>query len=401
MTTDIQELKMAKAHTIIAKGENITKIDNVTYTVPSQTGNWFYTVQWNESEWHCSCPDHNKRNAPCKHIYSTMLWIGIHDASKDVDEHKPMSFSPCPECGSHDFIRKGHRNTKKGRKQRFKCRVCGHRYSLAEDGFENMKFSPEIVTQCLDLYFKGVSLRKIANHIGQSHNGLEISHVQVYYWIKRYTKIISEYVDELKPELGDMWATDEMMIKVKHDGLVKQKGADAKWVWMWNVLDNETRFLIATMVSKKKKVADAKRLFKQAKDNAGKTPKYVTTDGLLVYPKAFKKEFFRKRLPRPEHIAEVGIRDRINNNRVERFHGSVRDRDKVMRAMHNPDTSTDLLEGFRAYYNFVRPHMALEGKTPAQMAGMDLKLGSNKWLDLIKRSVGDERLTETSEVTQI
>jgi hypothetical protein len=103
----VQDQKMAKAHKIIAKGEKIIKVDNMTYTVPSQTGNWFYTVKWNGVEWYCNCPDHNKRNLPCKHIYSTMLWIGLHDATKDVDEHKPLNFSPCPECGSHDFIRKG------------------------------------------------------------------------------------------------------------------------------------------------------------------------------------------------------------------------------------------------------------------------------------------------------
>ncbi|MFV2040975.1 MAG: hypothetical protein ACC644_03190 [Candidatus Hydrothermarchaeales archaeon] len=45
--------------------------------------------------------------------------------------------------------------------------------------------------------------------------------------------------------------------------------------------------------------------------------------------------------------------------------------------------------------------MALDGKTPAEMDGVDLKLGSNKWLNLIRLSVGDSHLTKTSKVTQI
>ena len=163
--TSLQEQKMVKAHNIIAKGDRQTKIDNSTYEVPSQSGNWFYTVNWNGVKWHCDCPDHNKRQADCKHILATMMWIGLHDNSKDVDEHKPLNFSPCPKCGSYDAIRKGYRNTKKGRKQKFICKDCGKFYTLKEEGFEDMKFSPEIVTQCLDLYFKGVSLRKIAHHI--------------------------------------------------------------------------------------------------------------------------------------------------------------------------------------------------------------------------------------------
>jgi hypothetical protein len=35
----------------------------------------------------------------------------------------------------------------------------------------------------------------------------------------------------------------------------------------------------------------------------------------------------------------------------------------------------------------IRPHQALNGKTPAEMAGLDLKLGGNKWKDLIKKAV--------------
>lgn len=43
-------------------------------------------------------------------------------------------------------------------------------------------------------------------------------------------------------------------------------------------------------------------------------------------------------------------------------------------------------EGFRTYYNFIRPHMSLEGRTPAEASGLDLELEENRWLSLIKRS---------------
>lgn len=38
------------------------------------------------------------------------------------------------------------------------------------------------------------------------------------------------------------------------------------------------------------------------------------------------------------------------------------------------------------YYNYVRPHRALEGKTPAETAGIGIE-NKNKWLGLIKESL--------------
>jgi len=44
------------------------------------------------------------------------------------------------------------------------------------------------------------------------------------------------------------------------------------------------------------------------------------------------------------------------------------------------------MDDFRIYYNFIRPHMALNGKTPAQKVGIELTSEENKWLSLIKKS---------------
>jgi hypothetical protein len=38
------------------------------------------------------------------------------------------------------------------------------------------------------------------------------------------------------------------------------------------------------------------------------------------------------------------------------------------------------------YYNFVRPHMGLNGATPAEAAGLGVS-GENKWMGLLKKSI--------------
>ena len=53
---------------------------------------------------------------------------------------------------------------------------------------------------------------------------------------------------------------------------------------------------------------------------------------------------------------------------VERLNNTVRERDKVMRGMQNNDTAKVLMDGFRNYYNFLRPHMGIENNTPAKEA---------------------------------
>jgi len=69
-------------------------------------------------------------------------------------------------------------------------------------------------------------------------------------------------------------------------------------------MDHETRFLLASQISQRREVKDARRVFQKAKETAKERPKAVITDGLPAYIKAFKKEFFTLRNPRVTHIAK-------------------------------------------------------------------------------------------------
>lgn len=45
------------------------------------------------------------------------------------------------------------------------------------------------------------------------------------------------------------------------------------------------------------------------------------------------------------------------------------------------------------YYNYIRPHQGLGGKTPAEKAGIGIK-DENKWLALIRESL-KQRVSDT------
>ena len=149
-------------------------------------------------------------------------------------------------------------------------------------------------------------------------------------------------------------------------------------------MDEDTRFLLSSLVSKKREIKDARRIFQKAKTIAQRKPEVVVSDGLHAYTKAFKKEFFTLRNPRTKHIQKPRFIDPMNNNIVERLQGTIREREKVMRSMK--EEIQTIADGLRNYYNFIRPHQSLNGKTPAEMANIDLDLGKNKWLSLIKKA---------------
>ena len=78
------------------------------------------------------------------------------------------------------------------------------------------------------------------------------------------------------------------------------------------------------------------------------------------------------------------IRNRSNNNMVERLHGTIRQRNKVMKGLDEEDTAQTMMDGMRIYYNFMRPHIALNGKTPAEKA--KVSAGTQTWKSLIEKA---------------
>ena len=150
------------------------------------------------------------------------------------------------------------------------------------------------------------------------------------------------------------------------------------------MIDNESRFWLASQITEKREIADARKVLAQASSLSKTRPMAIVTDGLRAYQDAIPKEFYTMKGPRTQHVRIPNIRDRSNNNMVERLHGTIRQRNKVMRGLDEEKTAQTIMDGLRIYYNFLRPHSALEGKTPAQKANMESD--EAKWLTLIKKA---------------
>jgi transposase-like protein len=357
---------------ILALGSQIKRINARDYRVRSQSGNGWYRVCMESNEWLCECPDHRQRQVVCKHILAVKFSLDLREQATSQNLGLYEICSPdqeqCANCGSNHIQKWGWRYRKDGsRVQRFKCISCSHRWNAKNHGFEKMRANPHAITVALDLYFKGVSLRKIVDHLKQ-FECVNVSHAAILYWIQKYVAVMRDYVDAMKPELSRVFHADETKVNIR-----------GQWVWLWHLMDGDTRFLLANHVSKSRNVYDAREAFQDAKQVAKVEPRVLLTDGLGSYGPAAQREF-----PNAVHVAGVGLQGRLNNNRMERYQGTLKERTKVMRALKNSDTA--ILDGQRIYYNHIRPHQGLGGKTPAEAAGINLQLQGNKWLDLIHRA---------------
>ena len=47
--------------------------------------------------------------------------------------------------------------------------------------------------------------------------------------------------------------------------------------------------------------------------------------------------------------------------------------------------NSPMIQGYEVYHNFIKPHMGLNGKTPADMEGIEI-LGENKWKTIIENA---------------
>jgi len=364
-----EKMRVVRGYAIISKGDTPKNIGKETYTVPSQAGNGEYTITKN-GKWNCTCPDYQKRERDCKHINAVKFYLElkkkIEEDKLEVEEIKEKI--KCVYCGNEDVVKWGKRKTKTIIKQIFRCHNCKRKFIQDKD-FQRIKGDAKITTMMLDLYFKGISFRGIQDHLKQFYN-LKIDHSNIVRRVHKFSKKINNYVKTLKPELSEQWHTDEMKIK-----------AGGKWKWLWNVMDKESRYLISQMVTDCRKQTDSKKVFKQAKENSkGQQPTFMITDGCHSY-----KPSIRTELPETIQIRLTSIRDkRVNNNNIERLNGTIRDRIKSMRGMHNLETSDTLSRAYGNYYNHIKIHSAL-GMTPAMASGLNGNLEGNRWMNLLRK----------------
>lgn len=268
----------------------------------------------------------------------------------------------CKYCGSTDIMKYGIRNGV----QNYICKKCKRKFTAKDTPFY-MRTPADQIGASLNMYYDGLSLSAISRHLEETFDN-PVDPSTVYRWVIRYTLEAIKTLEPLTPVVSDIWVVDETVLKIGSGKL-----------WFWDIIDERTRFLLASHLSKTRGMLDVATVMRRAWQRADKAPKVIISDGLGVYPDGIERVFGAY----SKHIQSRGFTEEINTNLIERFHGTLKDRTKVIRGFKHQDTAELILDGFLIHYNFFRPHMTLNNKTPAEVAG--IKAPVKNWTELVRR----------------
>ncbi|MEM3791083.1 MAG: DDE-type integrase/transposase/recombinase [Thermoproteota archaeon] len=239
-----------------------------------------------------------------------------------------------------------------------------------------MKNHEDKITSCINMYYAGMSLRKIQKHL-QMFAPKNCHYSTIYRWIIKYANMISSFTDNLQINSGQELMSDEM----EYHRLGEQN-------WFVDVMDTETRFMVASDYMESRTIGNLIKVLRKAKFTANGNVKIITTDGLQGYPRVLRKVFGLNRIEgKSKIIHNVVIADeRGFIHKIERLHNTIRDRTKIMRGFHGSlESAKATMKCFEIYYNFISKHQEL-GKKPAKEGILELILSTNKWLSLIRLS---------------
>ncbi|HEX7515598.1 MAG TPA: DDE-type integrase/transposase/recombinase, partial [archaeon] len=149
---------------------------------------------------------------------------------------------------------------------RYWCKTCKRKFKADDTAFHAKK-SADWTSSAVDMYFRGMAISDISEHL-QQEQGYSPSKSVISKWVNKYTDMARKQFKDYHPTVGDVWIADETMLDI--DGQHK--------TWFYDIIDRDTRFLLASRVALSRTTLNAEMLMKDAEKCAGKKPEEVITD---------------------------------------------------------------------------------------------------------------------------
>jgi transposase-like protein/rubredoxin len=301
-------------------------------------------------------------------------------AAGQTGRPRTRAYPSCPMCGKASFV---HHDYDYYTNYRCCDKRCNHSFFVVKNSsvsdasmsslfgksdFKRMRYPVFLIITALSMFYLGKSSFRNISLIMRTAFNIKVSHTTSSNWCTNFAPLFDNMRIGLLPLIdlnSDEWHTDETVVKiagVKH--------------YLWFVIDSETRFIIGFHLSPHRDSPQAFSLLSQAAKH-GK-PSAVVSDRYSAYNVPVKSIFKDVR-----HIRVQSFKDDISNNLIECFNKQFKAWYKTKQGFSSFSSANNLISMFVFFFNFVRPHSALNGSTPAQVAGLKLSKKQKRELLLV------------------
>ena len=352
-----------------------------------ECGHWSVQSQTREDQrhdvgsskdgWSCTCEAYTLGHRVCSHIVAAFILGASLNRTLPVGVEVPdLPTRWCRFCGSTDCTHVEYGTLKRmaeceeGRQtHKYRCHECGRKF-VDRPGFEGLHYSERVILLALGCVARGQTPVDAARTI-KDDKGVKVSGRSIQRWVERFSSLVDAFTSMLKLPNG----IGAMSVDEKH---FKARG---KGRWLFETICVRSRYIISHDTTHDKLNYDATELFRKAVKVSG-MPLILLSDKLKGFKTTHKNIMCAGPQPQTLHYADAGINKKhVNNNRHERRNGETATLISNRRGF-NSDTPALLILGI-INHNFMRPHMGLDGKTPAEAEGIIIP-GHNKLRTLIR-----------------
>ena len=207
--------------------------------------------------------------------------------------------------------------------------------------FAGFRFPSDVIVLAVRWYLRfGLSYRDVEELLAE--RGVQVDHVTVYRWVRRFTPLLADAARFCRHAVGDRWFVDETYVKV-----------NGVWRYVYRVIDQHGQ-VTAVYVSARRDASAARRFFTRALAAMKVAPVEVVTDRAAAYLAVLDEL-----LPAAHHNTE-----QYRNNRIESDHARLKHRLPPMRGLKTDAGARTVIAGHALVQNVRRGFYELATEEP-------------------------------------
>lgn len=307
---------------------------------------------------------------------------------------KDYNIIKCPYCLSTNIIKKGFiRHKSRLVTQIYGCKNHIPMKKFTVDPARNFQYPLYVIDEILDLYVHGDNAEFIANRVKKDtkEKGLdiEITKQTVLNIVKKASLLlynIDKYqyhkIESKEWQIDDCYqrVSKKKYIQYKFDlsEIEKNKNNNFIYAYITNVMAVDTRYWLASQVTLNRKIDASLIALQKALIRAKYEPKVLKSDKWQAHINAANYVLPNTYIDvrsKSEDFSFINFIERLN---LTMRNGKIKKRLTFQRI--------ELLKAAanltRIWYNFLKGHSKLDGKTPAQASGITIPF--DDWEDLLK-----------------